>query len=187
MNYYLYAAIYTIVGILLLFLGYRIYKSTLALSAFLLGALFGFVVLSLTQIGMVFVLVGAFIFGIVGLIFAKPVEMIVFLTAGALLGAFVAMAVGPQLLPDFPRILVIVVFAFIGAALSLVMKRPIMIAGTSLAGAALTTFGVSSFITGTDTWNRFRHGTLSNQQIYLIIILVLALVGAAVQVFHRKK
>ncbi|HDG68413.1 MAG TPA: TMEM198/TM7SF3 family protein [candidate division Zixibacteria bacterium] len=178
--------IYVLAGIILLLWGYKLYAKTIKLAGFLIGAVFGFVVFTLIGLTTVFSLIGALIFGVLGIFFARSVEIALFLSVGALLGAIVGMGAYP-LLTQFPQALVIFVFAVVGAALSLLAKRPTMIAGTSLAGATLTVLGVSQLITNSDMWAKFKNGQLENQEFYLIVIVALALVGAIVQVSRRKK
>jgi len=180
------AIIYALAGILLLFWGYKLYASTIKLAGFLIGAVLGFVIFTLIGLDTNFALVGALIFGILGIFFARSVEIALFLSVGALLGAIVGMGAYP-LLTQFPQALVIFVFAVVGALLSPLVKRPIMIAGTSLTGATLIVLGISQLITNSDMWAKFKDGQLENQQFYLIIIVALALIGAIVQVSRRKK
>ena len=182
---YIVGIIYVLVGVLFLFAGYRIYKSAIRLGGFLLGAVFGFVAFTLFGLGPIWALVGALLFGIIGIFFAKSVELVLFLSAGAIFGILVGLFVYPML-AQFPQWLVVGVFGLVFAVLADLLKRPTMIAGTSLAGATLTVLGTAQIITSSDMWTKFTTGTLENPKIYFIIIIVLAVMGSAIQIKHKK-
>jgi len=164
-------------------MGYRLFKKSLLILGFLVGAICGMVIISAFSITLPFILIGMLIGGLLGAFLFKKVDFAVFLVLGGLLGSMLGQILAHNM-PQFPQWIIIAVFTVIIAIIAVLIKRPIIIAATALIGAVFLVMGTVQLITGADAMNAIESGKIT--QTNAIIILITALFGAVIQIVRYK-
>ncbi len=176
--------VFIVVGLLLLFTGHKLYRGSIILLGFITGLICGIAVAaSFTPIVWALA-IAAVVGGIVGAILFKYLNFAAFLVLGGLFGAMLGQMLF-TLIGTLPQWLVVSALAIIFAILAVLLKRPAIIAATSLIGSTLLVLGTVQLITGNEAVVAIKTGNISTT--YAIIILVTAFIGAVAQIASRKK
>jgi len=181
---FVWGLILIISGLLLLFTGYKLYRSSIILLGFITGLICG-IAIAASFTAIVWALtIAAIVGGIAGAVLFKFLDFAAFLVLGGIIGAMLGQMLFP-LIGTLPQWLVVSAFVIIFAILAVLLKRPAIIATTSLIGAAFLVLGTVQLITGTDAIAAIKTGNISTT--YAIIILVTAFIGALAQIASKRK
>jgi hypothetical protein len=192
------AWILSIIGLIVSFSGYRIFKKVVALWGFLLGGVLGALLtgMLIQDVGMMEKAIGFLIGGIVGAGLAFPLYKLVVFISGAILGLTLGNLVSNLLIPDEPglRIIITLVLVFITGGMAMLLQKITLILSTALFGAALMlsgplqAAGIAS--TGIGIWQRFG----ANQAAYAVLPpewyvfwLIAALIGITIQFQQNRR
>jgi len=180
------AALLVIAGLLACFAGYRLFRLVLTVYGFVLGALFASTLVAPSNVPamLVTMLVGGLLGALV--LFAGYFAGVMLVGAG--FGALAAHAVWTQWRGE-PGVLVVIVFAAIGAGLALVFQRVIVIVATAFLGAQTAVAGLVTLLghrgirhLGADAvWIGHLGTPAAGRQWPFIAWLVLGLVGTLSQ------
>ena len=141
-----------VVGLLACFFGYRLFKVTLALVGFLLGAaLVGSIAAFIIGDMGTVVLVVAVIAGVISAITLLWAYFVGMFVVGALAGGLIGSAVSVYVPGEWIGIAVIVGLALIGGVLALKIQRVVLSLSTATIGAAGVVVGVALFLLGGET------------------------------------
>ena len=182
-----YAALLLAAGVLSCFFGYRLFRTVLAIFGFIFGGMIASSVFGISDTTMMIVawivggLIGAFI-----LIVAYFVGVAL---TGAALGAAVAHLLFSAGDRD-PRVLVVVLFAVIGAIAATYLQRYFIIVGTAFGGAWTMIVGAMALVgnrtalhaaASGDVWVAYPLNPAPGQQWVIYVWILLSLIGAGVQ------
>ncbi len=174
-------------GLLACFLGYRLFRFVLAVYGLVAGA-----VVTLQFIGSVepWVLVAAVVVGaLAGALAFLAVYFIGVAIIGAGLGALIVNVIWTQRADD-PHVLVVILFAIVGAFAALLFQRYVIVVSTAFAGAwtsivgGLALMGDAEAIAAVGTlsrWVSFPLDRAATQRGVLVAWLGVGLLGVAVQ------
>jgi Domain of unknown function (DUF4203) len=181
------AALLLLGGTISCFVGYRLFRTVLAIFGFIVG---GLVASSILGVSNTTLLLGAWVVG--GLVGALILIFAYFLgvaLAGASIGAAVAnlmFSIGNR----DPRVMVVVLCSVIGAIASMYLQRYFIIVFTAFGGAWTMIVGAMALVgnraalnaaaTG-DVWVAYPLNPAPGQQGVVIVWIVLSLIGAGVQ------
>lgn len=181
------AALLLLGGTISCFVGYRLFRTVLAIFGFIVG---GMVASSILGVSNTTLLLGAWVVG--GLVGALILIFAYFLgvaLAGASIGAAVAnlmFSIGNR----DPRVMVVVLCSVIGAIASMYLQRYFIIVFTAFGGAWTMIVGAMALVgnraalnaaaTG-DVWVAYPLNPAPGQQWVVIVWIVLSLIGAGVQ------
>lgn len=173
-------------GIVACFFGYRLFRLVLAIVGFILGAFAASSVFGPSDtLPMV---AAAGLGGLVGAALLIGAYFVGVSLVGAALGAVAANLLFTASGND-PHYLVILFCAVVGAVASMYLQRYVLIVGTSFGGALLLIHGAlalgdgrgSVAASGTDVWVPYPLDPLPGQQWLSIVWIMVALMGAGVQ------
>jgi hypothetical protein len=163
-------------GIIVCFVGYRIFRFLLVVQGLLAGGLLGAALGSAVSDAQVAVLVGAVTGGLVGAVLFVMFYFVGIFILGATMGGLLAgTATGA------PALLIIAAVA--GGILALFLQKAVIILGTAVTGADAAVFGIAYFVTG-DLPALVRAQTVQPTDTHMSMMLgglALAAVGALVQ------
>ena len=180
-------------GLLACFLGYRLFRFVLAVYGLVAGA-----VVTLQFIGSVepWVLVAAVVVGaLAGALAFLAVYFIGVAIVGAGLGALIVNVIWTQRADD-PHVLVVILFAIVGAFGALLFQRYVIIVSTAFAGAwtsivgGLALMGDAEAIAAVGTlsgWVSFPLDRAATQRGVLVAWLAVGLLGVAVQLIKTGR
>ena len=180
-------------GLLACFLGYRLFRFVLAVYGLVAGA-----VVTLQFIGSVelWVLVAAVVVGaLAGALAFLAVYFIGVAIVGAGLGALIVNVIWTQRADD-PHVLVVILFAIVGAFAALLFQRYVIIVSTAFAGAwtsivgGLALMGDAEAIAAVGTlsgWVSFPLDRAATQRGVLVAWLAVGLLGVAVQLIKAGR
>lgn len=177
-----------LIGIAMLFWGYRLFRVWLAVAGFLLGAALGYMLGGQLLPGDVWPIVLAVALGVVFALLAYFMYMVGVILTGAFLGALLSALVF-GLFNVGPTWWVYLIGAIPGGILAGVLVRPYLIIASSFYGAYLIMTGIYGFILGKEVFN-LQQGMLAplmDLPWYVYAgILVLTIIGAVFQ-FRTNK
>ena len=180
-------------GLLACFLGYRLFRFVLAVYGLVAGA-----VVTFQFIGSVepWVLVAAVVVGaLAGALAFLAVYFIGVAIVGAGLGALIVNLIWTQRADD-PHVLIVILFAIVGAFAALLFQRYVIVVSTAFAGAwtsivgGLALMGDAEAITAVGTlsgWVSFPLDRAATQRAVLVAWLVVGLLGVAVQLIKTGR
>ena len=180
-------------GLLACFLGYRLFRFVLAVYGLVAGA-----VVTFQFIGSVepWVLVAAVVVGaLAGALAFLAVYFIGVAIVGAGLGALIVNLIWTQRADD-PHVLIVILFAIVGAFTALLFQRYVIVVSTAFAGAwtsivgGLALMGDAEAITAVGTlsgWVSFPLDRAATQRAVLVAWLVVGLLGVAVQLIKTGR
>ncbi len=180
-------------GLLACFLGYRLFRFVLAVYGLVAGA-----VVTLQFIGSVetWVLVAAVVVGaLAGALAFLAVYFIGVAIVGAGLGALIVNVIWTQRADD-PHVLIVILFAIVGAFGALLFQRYVIIVSTAFAGAwtsivgGLALMGDAEAIAAVGTlsgWVSFPLDRAATQRGVLVAWLAVGLLGVAVQLIKTGR
>ncbi len=180
-------------GLLACFLGYRLFRFVLAVYGLVAGA-----VVTLQFIGSVepWVLVAAVVVGaLAGALAFLAIYFIGVAIVGAGLGALIVNVIWTQRADD-PHVLVVILFAIVGAFAALLFQRYVIVVSTAFAGAwtsivgGLALMGDAEAIAAVGTlsgWVSFPLDRAATQRGVLVAWLAVGLVGVAVQLIKTGR
>lgn len=180
-------------GLLACFLGYRLFRFVLAVYGLVAGA-----VVTLQFLGSAdpWVLVAAVVVGaVVGGLAFIAVYFIGVAIVGAGLGALIVNLAWSQR-PEDPHVLIVVLFAIVGAFAALVLQRYVIIVSTAFGGAwtsvvgGLALTGDPEAIAAVGTlsgWVTYPLDRATAQREVLFVWLTVGLVGVVVQLWRTSK
>jgi len=180
-------------GLLACFLGYRLFRFVLAVYGLVAGA-----VVTFQFIGSVepWVLVAAVVVGaLAGALAFLAVYFIGVAIVGAGLGALIVNLIWTQRADD-PHVLIVILFASVGAFAALLFQRYVIVVSTAFAGAwtsivgGLALMGDAEAIAAVGTlsgWVSFPLDRAATQRAVLVAWLVVGLLGVAVQLIKTGR
>ena len=180
-------------GLLACFLGYRLFRFVLAVYGLVAGA-----VVTFQFIGSVepWVLVAAVVVGaLAGALAFLAVYFIGVAIVGAGLGALIVNLIWTQRADD-PHVLIVILFAIVGAFAALLFQRYVIVVSTAFAGAwtsivgGLALMGDAEAITAVGTlsgWVSFPLDRAATQRAVLVAWLGVGLLGVAVQLIKTGR
>ena len=180
-------------GLLACFLGYRLFRFVLAVYGLVAGA-----VVTFQFIGSVepWVLVAAVVVGaLAGALAFLAVYFIGVAIVGAGLGALIVNVIWTQRADD-PHVLIVILFAIVGAFAALLFQRYVIVVSTAFAGAwtsivgGLALMGDAEAIAAVGTlsgWVSFPLDRAATQRAVLVTWLVVGLLGVAVQLIKTGR
>jgi hypothetical protein len=181
------AALLLLGGVISCFLGYRLFRTVLAIFGFIVG---GMLASSIFGVGNTTLMLVAWVAG--GLVGAFILVFAYFLgvaLAGASIGAAVAnllFSVGNR----EPRVLVVILCSVVGAIASMYLQRYFIIVFTAFGGAWTMIVGAMALVgnraalraaTTGDVWVAYPLDPAPGQQWVVVVWIVLSLIGAGVQ------
>ena len=180
-------------GLLACFLGYRLFRFVLAVYGLVAGA-----VVTFQFIGSVepWVLVAAVVVGaLAGALAFLAVYFIGVAIVGAGLGALIVNLIWTQRADD-PHVLIVILFAIVGAFAALLFQRYVIVVSTAFAGAwtsivgGLALMGDAEAIAAVGTlsgWVSFPLDRAATQRAVLVAWLGVGLLGVAVQLIKTGR
>ena len=180
-------------GLLACFLGYRLFRFVLAVYGLVAGA-----VVTFQFIGSVepWVLVAAVVVGaLAGALAFLAVYFIGVAIVGAGLGALIVNLIWTQRADD-PHVLIVILFAIVGAFAALLFQRYVIVVSTAFAGAwtsivgSLALMGDAEAIAAVGTlsgWVSFPLDRATTQRAVLVAWLGVGLLGVAVQLIKTGR
>ena len=180
-------------GLLACFLGYRLFRFVLAVYGLVAGA-----VVTFQFIGSVepWVLVAAVVVGaLAGALAFLAVYFIGVAIVGAGLGALIVNLIWTQRADD-PHVLIVILFAIVGAFAALLFQRYVIVVSTAFAGAwtsivgGLALMGDAEAIAAVGTlsgWLSFPLDRAATQRAVLVAWLGVGLLGVAVQLIKTGR
>jgi hypothetical protein len=173
-----------VVGLLMCFFGYRLFRIWLAIAGLVLGAYLGYYLGGLVG-SEVWPIAGAIVFAVLVSILAYALFKLGAVLIGASLGAMLLLAV----LKTFgmePVWWAALVGAAAGAILAGVFLKTFIIIGSAYSGSHLAVVGVYTLILNQNFMNLDQQELLSFPWYVLAAILVLTVVAAAVQMQYMR-
>lgn len=190
----IYCGICVLLGAAFCFFGYRLLRILIAVAGFVAGFSLGMMYIE-TSSEMTTLLI-CVIVGLAGAALLYFVYNIGIFAIGAGLGASVARLILPLFsIPEASTfaLVLIIVLGLLGGILSLLLKRVIMIIGTSFVGSEMTINGIIMFATGSafkvDISNAnkmletLKNFSIADKDVYIVAAIALAVVGILVQYF----
>lgn len=178
------AIIAIIIGILMCFFGYRLFRVWLAVAGLFLGAYLGYYLGGLLG-GDVWPIVGAVVVGILIAAVAYWLYKLGAVLIGALLGAGLVLVITNSLEVE-PLWWVAAIGAAAGALIAGLFIKKFIIAGSALNGATMLTVGVYALITGKDYLAEQSKELLSFPWYILAIVAVVTVIAAIGQFRYVK-
>jgi len=170
-------------GILLWFLGYRIFKSVLGFYGFLIGAALGGGLASVLGAGQLIAVIAAVVVGLVCAVLAVSLYFVGVFLAGAALGVFAGISLSGAL-KGVPLLTLILAVALgvIGGLLALLLQKLIIILSTASIGSAEIVLGAAYFLTSGRALQWFGRPYAARNELGPLVILWFLLVAAGVLV-----
>ena len=178
------AIVAIVIGVLMCFFGYRLFKAWLSVAGLFLGAYLGYYLGGLLG-GDVWPIVAAVVLGIVLAVVAYWLYKIGAVLIGALLGAGLVLVVASTWGID-AQWWIAVIGAAVGALVAGLFIKEFIIIGSSLNGATMLTVGVYALITGTD-YMADQSRALLTFPWYILAIVAVVTVAAAIYQFRYVK
>lgn len=126
------AVIFLLGGAVACFAGYRLFRIVLSIYGFILGAMIATTVVGAGDTGQL--VLYAVIGGVVGALVLNLAYFLGVVLVGAALGAFVAAMVWARL-GNEPHVLIVILFAVVGAVGAMLLQRFVVIVATAFGGA----------------------------------------------------
>jgi hypothetical protein len=174
-------------GIISCFLGYRLFRTVLALFGFILGALAASSVFGSTDTGLM--VIAAVVGGLLGAFVLIAAYFVGVALVGAGLGAVIANLVFSAGDRD-PSVFIVVLFSIAGAVGATYLQRYFIIVGTAFGGAWTMIVGAMALVgdraalraaASGDVWVAYPLNPAPGQRWVPLVWILLALIGAGVQ------
>jgi hypothetical protein len=174
-------------GIISCFLGYRLFRTVLAIFGFILGALAASSLFGVSDTGLM--LVAAVVGGLVGAFVLIAAYFVGVALVGAGLGAVIANLVFSAGDRD-PTVFIVILFSVAGAVGATYLQRYFIIVGTAFGGAWTMIVGAMALVgdraalraaTSGDVWVAYPLNPAPGQRWVVAVWIVLSLIGAGVQ------
>jgi len=174
-------------GIISCFLGYRLFRTVLAIFGFILGALAASSILGISNTTMM--LVAAVAGGLIGAFILISAYFVGVALVGAGLGAAIANLAFSAGDRD-PSVYIVILCSIAGAVGATYLQRYVIIVGTAFGGAWTMIVGAMALIgdrtalkaaASGDVWVAYPLNPAPGQRWVLVVWLVLSLIGAGVQ------
>ncbi|MBE0601087.1 MAG: DUF4203 domain-containing protein [Firmicutes bacterium] len=178
------AIVAIVIGLLMCFFGYRLFKAWLAVAGLFIGAYLGYY-LGRQIGGDVWPIVIALALGILLAVVAYWLYKLGAVLIGALLGAGLVLVVTNSLGID-PYWWTAAIGAALGALIAGLFIKEFIILGSSLNGATMLTVGVYALITGKD-YIAEQSKELLNFPCYILVIVAVVTIVAAIGQFRYVK
>ena len=178
------AIIAIIIGVLMCFFGYRLFRVWLAVAGLFLGAYLGYY-LGRQLGGDVWPVVGLVVVGVLLAVVAYWLYKLGAVLVGALLGASLVLVVANSFGVD-PLWWTAAIGAAAGGLIAGLFVKEFIIAGSALNGATMLTVGVYALITGKDYLAEQSKELLSFPWYILVIVAVVTVIAAIGQFRYVK-
>jgi len=171
-------------GILLWFLGYRIFKSVLGFYGFLIGAALGGGLAAVLGAGQLIAIIAAVVVGLICAVLAVSLYFVGVFLAGAALGVFAGVSLSSAL-KGVPLLTLIlgVVLGVIGGLAALLLQKLIIILSTASIGSAEIVIGAAYFLTSGRALQWFSDPSAARKELgpVAVLWLLVAIVGVLIQ------
>jgi hypothetical protein len=178
------AIVAIVVGILMCFFGYRLFRVWLAVAGLFMGAYLGYYLGGLLG-GDVWPIVGAAVVGVLLAVLAYWLYKIGAVLIGALLGASLVLVVANSFGVD-PLWWTAAIGAAAGGLIAGLFVKEFIIAGSSFNGATMLTVGVYALITGKDYLAEQSRELLTFPWYVLVIVAAVTVIAAIGQFRYVK-